>query len=377
MAGSARPASSARARADSPFFWSKFRIPQVPDHFVSRARLLTLLDDLSGYPVTAIVAPGGAGKTALAADWVRHQGLPCAWLSLDESDHEPAQLWRALMTAADAAAPGVAERARQLAGSRSGLAESMTALAEDLDGAVADPSCWCSTTCTWWTRRRAPARSCRPSSSTSRLGSTSCCSAGVGRRSPVDRMRALGALARHPLRRPALLRRRGAEDVGRAVSCGVGRSAAARGTRVRRLGGRASALGARDPLRARAAAAAWPGRRARRRSTRRRVPLARGAARRARGADRPAPRDLGGGPGELWPGRSLDRAWRRRRPAGGGGGPRALRHQLGRGRVVRGSGPGPDHAARRARAPLARSAAGPARRRSPLARGHGGRSRGP
>ena len=54
-----------RGRLDSPFFQSKFRIPNDPRHFVPRPRLLSLLDDLSDFPVTAIVAP--AGSIALGA----------------------------------------------------------------------------------------------------------------------------------------------------------------------------------------------------------------------------------------------------------------------------------------------------------------------
>ncbi len=81
---------------ESPFFRSKFRIPSDPHHFVARPRLLDLLDDLAEYPVTAIVAPAGAGKTALAADWLRHDHRPCAWLALDAEDRDPAQFWRSV-----------------------------------------------------------------------------------------------------------------------------------------------------------------------------------------------------------------------------------------------------------------------------------------
>src|SRR6478609_5332077 len=83
------------ARKGSPFFRSKFRVPAVPDHFVPRERLIELLDDL-------------AGKTALAADWVRRGRRPSAWLALDESDRDPAQLWTALVAALDTLAPGIA-----------------------------------------------------------------------------------------------------------------------------------------------------------------------------------------------------------------------------------------------------------------------------
>src|SRR6478736_2218451 len=112
--GGRAPSGSPGARVTSPFFRSKFRVPTVPDHFVPRERLIDLLDDLSEYPVTAIVAPAGAGKTALASDWVRRGRWPSAWLALDESDREPAQFWTALMSALDTLAPGVADRATGL-----------------------------------------------------------------------------------------------------------------------------------------------------------------------------------------------------------------------------------------------------------------------
>lgn len=95
-----------RGHLDSPFFRSKFKIPNHPRHFVERARLLTLLDNLAEYPVTAIVAPAGAGKTALAADWVRHEHRPCGWLSLDEADRDPVQFWRSVTAALESLGDG-------------------------------------------------------------------------------------------------------------------------------------------------------------------------------------------------------------------------------------------------------------------------------
>ena len=90
-----------RGRFDSPFFRSKFRVPSAPEHFVHRTRLTGLLDDLTAYPVAAVVAPAGAGKTALAADWVRSTGRPTAWLTLDDTDRDPAQFWAAVVGAVD------------------------------------------------------------------------------------------------------------------------------------------------------------------------------------------------------------------------------------------------------------------------------------
>ena len=89
-----------------PVFRARLRAPTLPRHFVRRQRLLALLDDLADYPVTAIVAPAGTGKTALASDWSRHTGSPGAWVTLDAADAGVAALWRSLLDALDVLAPG-------------------------------------------------------------------------------------------------------------------------------------------------------------------------------------------------------------------------------------------------------------------------------
>lgn len=129
------PSGSPGARVASPFFRSKFRVPTVPDHYVARPRLVELLDDLSGYAVTAVVAPAGAGKTALASDWVRRGRRPSAWLALDEADGDPAQFWTALTAALEPLAPGVGS----VVGSTA-LDEVGRALADDLELVDAPPS---------------------------------------------------------------------------------------------------------------------------------------------------------------------------------------------------------------------------------------------
>src|SRR4051794_40896870 len=102
MPPNARSSSPARVHgSESPFFRSKFRIPDDPRHFVPRPRLLALLDDLAEYPIIAIVAPAGAGKTAVAADWLRHADRSCAWLALDDADREPVQFWRSVVAVLD------------------------------------------------------------------------------------------------------------------------------------------------------------------------------------------------------------------------------------------------------------------------------------
>ncbi len=127
-----------RGHFDSPFFRSKFRVPTAPQHFLHRARLTELLDDLAAYPVTAVVAPAGAGKTALAADWIRHGGWPSAWLAIDESDRDPAQFCAAVISAVEPLAPGVAERTLGVVSGPDGPLDAIRALSDDLELAEGD-----------------------------------------------------------------------------------------------------------------------------------------------------------------------------------------------------------------------------------------------
>jgi LuxR family maltose regulon positive regulatory protein len=82
------------------------RAPALPEHFVQRQRLHALLDDLARAPLTMVVAPAGAGKTMLLAGWMAETDARGAWLSLDDIDRDPAQLWLGVMSALDTFVPG-------------------------------------------------------------------------------------------------------------------------------------------------------------------------------------------------------------------------------------------------------------------------------
>lgn len=47
-----------------------YGVPGVPDNYVRRDRLLTLLDRAASRPLVLVSAPAGSGKTSLMADWV-------------------------------------------------------------------------------------------------------------------------------------------------------------------------------------------------------------------------------------------------------------------------------------------------------------------
>ena len=77
--------------------WST-TIPQLPDPFVPRARLLTALDDERSRPML-VCAPAGFGKTALLAHWARAAGpaTPVAWANLPSTTGDP--FWHAVLAA--------------------------------------------------------------------------------------------------------------------------------------------------------------------------------------------------------------------------------------------------------------------------------------
>jgi LuxR family maltose regulon positive regulatory protein len=47
--------------------------------------------------LSLVSAPAGYGKSTLLANWVEQQQLPCAWISLDEKDNDPARLFTYLI----------------------------------------------------------------------------------------------------------------------------------------------------------------------------------------------------------------------------------------------------------------------------------------
>ncbi|CCH88232.1 ATP-dependent transcriptional regulator, MalT-like, LuxR family [Modestobacter italicus] len=85
---------------------AKTSVPCLPPVFLPRPHLLTALDRGDDSAVTLVCAPPGHGKTLLLADWVRCDGVPVAWVALDEDDDDPRRLWTSVL-AALAACPAV------------------------------------------------------------------------------------------------------------------------------------------------------------------------------------------------------------------------------------------------------------------------------
>src|SRR5580704_8870650 len=91
---------------------TKLHVPGPRPGFVARPRLT---EALSG-GLRLVCAPAGFGKTALLADWLRADGRPVAWLSLDVGDNDPVRFWRHVVAALDRARPGIGERVSPLLG---------------------------------------------------------------------------------------------------------------------------------------------------------------------------------------------------------------------------------------------------------------------
>jgi LuxR family maltose regulon positive regulatory protein len=100
----------------SPLVETKLYPPKLRRSLVARPRLSGRLGRGGGSRLTLISAPAGFGKTTLLAEWLAATPTErsVAWLSLDESDGQPASYWTYLITALQAVVPGVGASALPL-----------------------------------------------------------------------------------------------------------------------------------------------------------------------------------------------------------------------------------------------------------------------
>lgn len=93
---------------------TKIRVPPVRPGGIVRERLLDRLERAVQGRLTQLSAPAGFGKTTLLAQFLTDRTEPAAWLSLDDTDNDPAKFWRYFIHALSVAIPSLPERALPL-----------------------------------------------------------------------------------------------------------------------------------------------------------------------------------------------------------------------------------------------------------------------
>ena len=86
-------------QASVPTLRSKLYRPTTAADIVVRQALLSRLEVGRRLPLTLVSAPAGYGKTSLISHWLEMCEVPSAWLSLDETDADPAVFLRYLVAA--------------------------------------------------------------------------------------------------------------------------------------------------------------------------------------------------------------------------------------------------------------------------------------
>jgi LuxR family maltose regulon positive regulatory protein len=99
----------------SPLVQTKLYIPKLRRGLVARPRLSGRLRREAESRLLLISAPAGFGKTTLLAEWLAATPKrSVAWLSLEESDRQPATYWTYVITALQTVAPAVGGSALEL-----------------------------------------------------------------------------------------------------------------------------------------------------------------------------------------------------------------------------------------------------------------------
>jgi LuxR family maltose regulon positive regulatory protein len=74
---------------DIPITRTRIIVPRVRGDFLSRPRLLEILDGLIDKKLILVSAPAGYGKTSLLVDFVNHLEIPACWYAIDTLDQDP------------------------------------------------------------------------------------------------------------------------------------------------------------------------------------------------------------------------------------------------------------------------------------------------
>src|SRR3712207_5137021 len=91
---------------------TKLRSPRTRPNLVERPRLHEALDRGEGRKLTLVCAPAGFGKTTLLVEWLMQRsgnGRSVVWVSLDESDNDPARFLSYVVGALQNVEAGIGE----------------------------------------------------------------------------------------------------------------------------------------------------------------------------------------------------------------------------------------------------------------------------
>jgi LuxR family transcriptional regulator, maltose regulon positive regulatory protein len=111
------------------------RLPSLRGGTLRRERLLRRLAQTSDVPLTLVVAPAGYGKTTLLVHWLDRDPRTVAWVSIDESDNDPARLGASIALAVrESGAPGSLEPRLRVAPE-----DGAAAIVAELAGALQQP----------------------------------------------------------------------------------------------------------------------------------------------------------------------------------------------------------------------------------------------
>ena len=82
----------------------------IPTYAVDRPTLRRRVDEALGRPLTLLVAPAGAGKSVLLAQWAAgHPELPMVWMPLTSADDDPVRFSQRLLSGLSELDPDAAE----------------------------------------------------------------------------------------------------------------------------------------------------------------------------------------------------------------------------------------------------------------------------
>ena len=94
---------------------TKTKVPPTRARLIRRTRLIDQLSDKESRQVTLVQAPAGYGKSTLLMQWAETDPIRrFGWVTLEKTENDPVLLWRYLLFALQALAPGVADRAHAL-----------------------------------------------------------------------------------------------------------------------------------------------------------------------------------------------------------------------------------------------------------------------